>query len=397
MSAPGLFSNLRSLTTEFKALAAGHWTLFRQEIAGKATHTRQQSIWIAAGGLTAFTALLLLLAGCILLMSQALVTRAGWQPLDAAGASALGLTLLTAFTGWLVFRRSGRRLRAESLTPDVTLRALKHTAAALTHQPVDPVPVAPSTPTLYPLPSPMNTRQTIQNSLHQTADTVETQARRVGQAVQDTADSISRNFDPGVFFSAALAWVDTVLTPRNRALAGRALGVAAAFPRRHPVPSAILGLGALYIAWQRAKGTPSRDRVEEYAHSKVEAVKDRLEESRRYAANGISAAAAAARDLRESIHSNAASLADQGRAAASQFGKSTTATAESVREAYECARDSVAEGVDRAAETARQIREDAEAGYRKAREFAREEPALVIAGGVALALGALLLVKSSRR
>ena len=60
MSAPGLLSKFRTLTTEFKALAAGHWTLFRQEIAGKATHTRQQSIWIVAGGLTAFTALLLL-------------------------------------------------------------------------------------------------------------------------------------------------------------------------------------------------------------------------------------------------------------------------------------------------------------------------------------------------
>ena len=395
MSAPGLLSNFRTLTTEFKALAAGHWTLFRQEIAGKATHTRQQSIWIVAGGLTAFTALLLLLAGCILLMSQALVTRAGWQPLDAAGASALLLTLLTSLAGGLVFRRSGRQLRAESLTPDVTLRTLKHTAAALTHQPVTSVLVPP--PTLYPLPSPMNTRQNLQNTLHQTAGTVETQARRVGQAIQDTADSIGRNFDAGVFFSAALAWVDTVLTPRNRALAGRAIGAAAAFPRRHPVPSAILGLGALYVAWQRAKGTPSRDRIEEYAHSKVEAVKDRLEETRRYAANGFSAAAAAGRDLRESIHSTAASVADEGRAAASQFGKSTTATADSVREAYECARDSVAEGVDCAAETARQIREDAEAGYRKAREFAKEEPALVIAGGVALALGALLLVKSSRR
>jgi hypothetical protein len=395
MAAPGLRSNLRSLTTEFKSLAAGHWTLFCQEIAGKATHTRQQSIRIAAGGLTAFTALLLLLAGCILLMSQALVTRAGWQPLDAAGASALLLTLLTSLAGWLVFRRSGRRLRAESLTPEVTLRTLKHTAAALTHQPVTSVPVPPLT--LYPLPSPMNTRQNFQNTLHQTADTVETQARRVGQAMQDTADSISRNFDPGVFFRAALAWVDTVLTPRNRALAGRALGAAAAFPRRHPVPSALLGLGALYVAWQRAKGTPSRDRIEEYAHSKVEAVKDRLEETRRYAANGFSAAAAAGRDLRESIHSTAATMAEEGRAAASQFGKSTTATADSVREAYGCARDSVAEGVDGAAETVRQIREDAEAGYRKAREFAKEEPALVIAGGVALALGALLLVKSSRR
>ncbi len=395
MSAPGLLSKFRTLTTEFKALAAGHWTLFRQEIAGKATHTRQQSIWIVAGGLTAFTALLLLLAGCILLMSQALVTRAGWQPLDAAGASALLLTLLTSLAGGFVFRRSGRQLRAESLTPDVTLRTLKHTAAALTHQPVTSVLVPPPTP--YPLPNPMNTRQNLQNTLHQTAGTVETQARRVGQAMQDTADSIGRNFDAGVFFSAALAWVDTVLTPRNRALAGRAIGAAAAFPRRHPVPSAILGLGALYVAWQRAKGTPSRDRIEEYAHSKVEAVKDRLEETRRYAANGFSAAAAAGRDLRESIHSTAASVADEGRAAASQFGKSTTATADSVREAYECARDSVAEGVDCAAETARQIREDAEAGYRKAREFAKEEPALVIAGGVALALGALLLVKSSRR
>jgi hypothetical protein len=387
MSAPSPSSRFHSLSAELKALAIGHWQLFRQEMSGKVSHTRQQSLWMAAGALTALTAILLVLAGLTLLLSQLFVSQAGWQPLTAGGVSSLTSATIFALTGWLVFRNSSSRLRTEGLTPDLTLHSLKTAAQALSNQPVTP----------NPIPTAMNTRQNIQDALHQTAETVEYQARRAGRAVQETASSFTTNFDPGAFFTAALAWTDTVLTPRNRALAGRALGAAAAFPRRHPVPAAILGLGALYALWRRSKGTTLRDTVEDFATTNTQAVKDCIHDTRRSASNGAHAAAAAGRDIRNSLFETAATVADTSRAAASQFGKATTATVDSVREVYENARHSVAEGADRAAETARQLREDAEAGYKKAREFAKEEPALVIAGGVALALGALLLVKSSRR
>ena len=387
MSAPSPPSRFTSLTAELKALASGHWELLRQEMSGKVAHTTQQTIWMAAGALTALTAILLVLAGITLLFSQIFVSFADWTPLVAGGVSALIVALLFALTGWLVFRSSGKSLLNESLLPNLTLHSLKTAASALTNQPVIPTP----------LPQAMNTNKTVADTLHQTANTVEYQARRAGRAVQDTAQSLAGSFNPGAFFSAALAWVDTVLTPRNRALAGKALGTAAMFGRRHPVPTVVLGLGALYVVWQRSKGTPTHDEMEDYIRSKVDTVKDRYEETRRHAANGFSAAAAAGRDLRESLHNTVGSVASHSRTAASEFGKASTATVDSVREAYDTARHSVIEGVDRAAETARQLREDAEAGYKRAKEFAKEEPALAIAGGVALALGALLLVKSSRR
>ena len=87
MSLPSPSSRFQSLSAEIKALAAGHWQLFRQEMSGKVSHTRQQTLWMAAGALTALTAILLVLAGLTLLLSQLLVSQAGWQPLTAGGVS----------------------------------------------------------------------------------------------------------------------------------------------------------------------------------------------------------------------------------------------------------------------------------------------------------------------
>ncbi len=387
MSAPAPSLRLSNLAAELKALATGHWQMFRQEMSGKVTHTRRQTLWIAVGVIIALTAILLLLSGITLLISQALVTHAGWPPLTAGGLSALAVALLFALTGFLFFRHGGANLRSATFTPGRTLDSLKIAASALTNQPLIPNTKSP----------PMNTRQSVTNALNQTADTVEYQARRAGRAVQDTAQSLSRNFDPGAFFSAALAWVDTVLTPGNRAIAGKALGTATSLTRRHPVPAAILGLGALYVAWQRAKGTPPRDTVEDYVQAAAGSVKERFDDTRRYAANSFSAAASAGRDLRGTAYHTMDDLAGHTRSAASEFGKATSATAEAVRDAYATARESMSETAERAAETARQLRHDAEAGFRKAKEFAKDEPALAVAGGVALVLGALLLVKSSRR
>ncbi len=357
--------------------------MFREEISGKVALTRQQTILMAAGLMIALTAILLVLAGITLLLSQWLVTGAGWQPLLAGGAACVIVAVVFALTGWLIFRSSGQRLKKEGLAPSQTLQTLRRTAHSLTNQPIIPTPP----------PNHMNNREQLQDHLQQTADTIGQQARRAGRVVQDTAQSLSNKFDPGAFFSQALAWVDAVLTPANRRLAAKALTVASALPRRHPVPAAVLGLGALYVLWQKSKGTSAREAVEDYADRTA----GFAEHTRRSAARGYKNAASATRDARESLYETASRAADSGRTAARQFGAAASSTAEQVRDFYDDTRTSVSEGVEQLSDTARQLRKDAEAGYHRAREFAKEEPALAIAGGVALALGALLLVKSSRR
>lgn len=370
------------LTGEFKALALGHWAMLRQEMTGKANLTRRQVILMTAGALTALTAILLVLAALTLLLSQILVSAAGWQPLIAGGTSALIIAAIFAVTGWLVFRSGEARLKAEGLRPSQTIQSLQSAAAALTNQPYIPTP---------PPPTPMKTREDLNDALHQTAESVETQARRAARAVHDTASTLGSKLDPGPLFASALAWVDAVLTPHNRALAGQAMATVASLPRRHPLFSAALALGGIYL--MRNRDHSVRRTVEDYL-SEAGGYADDL---RRTAAKGYKATAEAGRDIRGSVYEGAHRFAESGRQAADQFGTAATHTAERVRGAYEEARSSMADGVEQISETAHQLRKDAEAGYRKAREFAKEEPALAIAGGVALAIGALLLVKSSRR
>ena len=381
--ATSLLSRLDVISGEFKALATGHWMLFRQEMAGKVALTRQQTIFMAAGLITALTAILLILAGLTLLLSQVFVSQAGWEPLLSGGVSALIIAVVFALTGWLIFRRSGQKMKTEGLKPSQTIKSLKSAAYAFNNQPVIPTP--PTTP--------MNSRKEFSNALNETADTVEYQAKRASRAVQDTAQSLSQKLDPGAFFAQALSWVDAVLTPQNRALAGKAFSAAALLPRRHPTLAALIGLGGVYLVWQKSRDTSTRKTVESYLGGAA----DYADDVRRTAQKGYKATAAAGRDLRGSLYDTTERLTETGRNAASQFGAAATQTAERVREAYEDARESVSEGVDHLAATTRQLRKDAEAGYHKAKDFAKEEPALAIAGGVALAIGALLLVKSSRR
>ncbi len=372
---------IRSLAGELKSLALGHWTMLRQEMTGKANLTRREVILMSAGALTALTAILLVLAGLTLLLSQLLVSQAGWEPLTAGGTASLIIAAIFALSGWLVFRSSGARLKAEGLRPSQTIQSIRSAAAALTNQPYIPTPP----------PTPMKTREDLNDALHHTAESVEYQARRAARAVHETASSLSSKFDPGPFFASALAWVDAVMTPQNRALAGKALTTVAALPRRHPLVAAALALGGIYL--MRNRDHSIRHTVEDY----VSDAGGYADDLRRTAAKGFKATAEAGRDIRGSVYDSAHRFAETGRHAAGQFGTAATQTAERVRGAYEEARTSVAEGVDHMAETAAQLRKEAEAGYRKAREFAKEEPALAIAGGVALAIGALLLVKSSRR
>ena len=380
---PSLLSRLGSLAGEFQALATGSWMLFRQEMEGKVALTRQQTILMAAGLTTALTAILLVLAGLTLLLSQIFVSQARWEPMLSGGISALIIALIFALTGWLVFRGGGQKLKSEGLKPSQTIKSLRSAASAFTNQPVIPTPP----------PNPMNSRKEFQDALTETADTVNFQAKRASRAVQDTAQSLGEKLDIGAFFTQALSWVDAVLTPQNRALAGKALSSAAMLPRRHPTVAALVGLGGLYLAWQKSRGTSTRKTIDGY----LDGASDYADEVRRTAEKGYKATAAAGRDLRGSLYETTERFTETGRNAASQFGAAATHTADRVRGAYEDARDSVTEGVEHLAATSRQLRKEAGAGYHKAKEFAKEEPALAIAGGVALAIGALLLVKSSRR
>lgn len=379
-------NRFRSLSGELKALALGHWQLLRQEMSGKIDLTRREIILMVAGALTALTAILLVLAALTLLLSQLFVSKADWEPLIAGGVSALIIAGIFALTGWLVIRGSGARLKSVGLKPVETISALKSAANALTNQPLIPTPP----------PTPMNTRQQFKDALHQTADTVEHQARRAGRAVQDTAQSLGDKFDPGAFFASALSWVDALMTPQNRALARRAAITAASLPRRHPAVSALLGLGAGYALWKKSQGD-TRDQVEQYAAEKAEAYRDFAKDTRKTATHGYKTAVSAGKDLRNSLYETAHRVAENGRAAASQFTGAAATTVEAVRDSYGRTRETLEDSVETLAEAARALREDAEAGYKKAREFVKDEPALAVAGGVALALGALLLIKSSRR
>ncbi len=208
----------------------------------------------------------------------------------------------------------------------------------------------------------------------------------------------------GPFFSSALTWVDAVLTPQNFALAGRGLAWAARFPRRHPLPVAVLGASALYWAYRRSQPPTLRATLQDFSRANSQALQHCAQQTRRSLAEGYSAAATAKQDIRSSVHeirenvqNAAAQFAENGRLAASRMGQSAAATAEIAREAYENALHSVSQSAEKVADTARQLQEDAEAAYRDAAKLAREKPALALAGGLALALGALLLAKSSRR
>jgi gas vesicle protein len=155
----------------------------------------------------------------------------------------------------------------------------------------------------------------------------------------------------------------------------------------------MLGVGGLYLLWEKTREKSLQRMVADYT-SEASGYADDL---RKTAVKGFKATAEAGRDIRGSVQDAASRFTENGRNAAQQFSSAATQTAERVREAYQDARSSVGDGVEQIADTAHQLRKDAEAGYRKAREFAKEEPALAIAGGVALAIGAVLLVKSSRR
>ena len=382
-----LASRIHALTGEIKALAAGSWELFRHEMAGKISDTRQQTMLMTVGALTALTAILLILSGLTLLLAQVLVTQGHWQPLVAGGCSALIIAAIFALSGWLVFRNSSKRLKAGSLKPTETLNSLKSAAAALTNRPL-PTNLSHT---------PMNNSQTFQDTLHQTANTVEHQARRAARAMTDTAQTLSDKLDPGAFFAQALTWVDAILTPQNRALACRALQAATVIPRRHPLASTLLGVAGLCMCWRKSQGTAARNAVEDYAAEQADKLRSFSDGTRRSANRSFKSAVASGRDFGDSLCQSASRVADQGRHAFQQAERAATSTVDQVRDVYEEARSSLSDGVDHLADSTRQLRKDAEAGYYKARAFAKEEPALAIAGGVALAIGALLLVRSSRR
>ncbi|MES2706546.1 MAG: phage holin family protein [Verrucomicrobiota bacterium] len=390
-----LTSQISLLADEVRALAAGHWAMFRLEMAGKARLTRQQAILAIAGVIAALTAMLLLLFSITLMLSQLLVSLAHWDAPVAAGVSALFIAIAAGLTGFILIRNAGSALREEGVTPKETLRSLRVSAATLADQPLQPQ---------IPPPTTMNTSKQFRSAVNHTAETIQDQTRRAGRAVRNTADTISSKFDPGAFFSNVMTWVDDILNPQNRALAGRALAAASVLPRRHPLPAAVIGFGAAWMLWRKMQQESAQEAVESFSATSAEACRDFIDQSSsavrkgyRAASEGAQAAVRASHDVRGAFNDASSRWADSGRHAAATLKEATHDAATRAREVYDDARGYVTDTVESAADTAKKIRKDAEAGLKKAQEFAREEPALAIAGGIALAIGAVLLVKSSRR
>ncbi len=229
----------------------------------------------------------------------------------------------------------------------------------------------------------------------------ESQPERPGQ----TAAAPPRaGFAPSPRFSSALAWVDATLTPQNFALVGRGLSWAARFPRRHPLPIALLGASALYWAYRRSQPPTLRGTLLDFTRANSQALQSCAQQTRRSAAEGFGAASAASRgirtsahEIRENVQEAATKVAENSRLAASRLGQSAAATAEAAREACEAALHSAKESAEKVAEAARQFQDDAEVACQKVGSLARQKPALALVGGLALALGALLLAKSSRK
>jgi ElaB/YqjD/DUF883 family membrane-anchored ribosome-binding protein len=380
--------------------------MLRLEIAAKARLTRRQTILAAAGAAAALTAVLLLLSALTLLLGQLLVSLAGWPPLVAGGLSALLIGLIAAGGGVFIIRNAATAIGKEGVAPKETIASLRSTAATLADQPLQPPTAAPlsSTSPSNPIDT-MNTPKQFRRAMHDTAETIQDQTRRAGRAVRETADTISSKFDPGAFFANVMTWVDDFMHPNNRALASRALAAASVLPRRHPLPAALIGAGAAWMLYRKMHPEQTaQEAVEDFSATTSSACRDFVDQSSsavkkgyRAATQGAEAAARAGRDVRDAFNEASGRWADSGRAAAATLRQATTDATARAREVYDDAREYVSETSDSMAETAKQLRKDAEAGIKKAKEFAREEPALTIAGGIALAIGAALLVKSSRR
>lgn len=390
-----LTSQISMLAGEVKALATGHLELLRLEMAGKVRLTRRQTILMAAGAVSALTGVLLLLAGITLLLSWILVSQADWTPLAAGTSSAFLLAILSTLTGILIIRNGSNTLRAEGLAPQETIRSLRQSAATLTNQAIEPQPT--------PIKD-MNTSKQFRSAVNHTAETIENQTRRAGRAVRDTAESLNDRFDPGAFFSNVMGWVDDLLHPHNRALAGRALSAAALLPRRHPVPSALIGFGAAWMLWRKMNQQNARQAVETFSETGAETCRDFVDDTSkavkrgyRAATDGAEAAVRAGRDVRNAFNDATSRWAESGRATAATLKEATSEAADRARGIYDDAREYVSDGLDRFSETSKQLRKEAGDTVKKAQDFAREEPLLTIAGGIALAVGAALLVKSSRR
>ncbi len=378
---------LTSLAGEVKALAAGHWMLLRQELAGKAALSKKQLTLMAAGAVAALTAVFLILAALTLLLTQLLVSVSELPPLAAGGISALIVAICFALTGWLVIRSGGRSIAEEGLAPRQTLQSLKSAANTLTNAPF--IPSNPDTP--------MKTRQEFQETIRETAETVDQQARRAGRAVSDSARNLRNSAEPASLFAAVLSWADMLMTPRNRAALSSTLNAVGTMPRKYPASSALLGIAGLYLAWQKLGRSGSMESTLEFAGHQSRQARRKAAEAYESAQDSLANAFAAGRDIKEALSGISKRLSKDTRSAANRFSESASSAMDGAAEAYETSRETLSDSAARVMDTARQFREDAEDGLKKARDFAKDEPALVIAGGLALALGTVLLVKSSRR
>lgn len=376
---------LSSLTS----LAITHWDQLKQEMGGKATLSRKKIALIAAGGVTALTGLVFFLTALTLLLTRALVVEAGWSAL-AAGAAATGI-MGAVFTagGILLIMRSKARLAAEPILPTQTIESFKASTMAMAS------PIAPP-PNTQPFQT-MNARNSINDNLHRAASAAEDQCNRARRSVGDTLHSLADKIEAAPLLVSALGWAETLLNPQSR---DRALNVArgaAALPARHPLPAALIGAGLGWALWRQITREDLGETIND-AGSQARGAYDRASSQAVNAFNGAAETAQRTTNrVRETVSDTAHRWADTARSAAATVRETAEETANRARGYYNDARSAVHDTAEHARNGAQRAREEAEAGLEKARDFAREQPVMALAGAAALGALVVLLSKSSRR
>jgi hypothetical protein len=119
---------LRELRDESTMLFRQEVALARTELKEKATKLSRNAIYLAAGGVIAYSGLIFILLAVMRLITVGLVA-AGMEPQTAAWLSPLILGLIVGIIGVAMLMKGKRTLAEESLVPEKTLQSLKEDAS----------------------------------------------------------------------------------------------------------------------------------------------------------------------------------------------------------------------------------------------------------------------------
>ena len=141
MAQQQLVKEERSLGDLFSELAAETSTLVRQEVSlaqteltQKATSVGKDVGFLVAGGAVGYTALLVILAAVVIVLTQLISSLSGWQIITSAWIAAAIVGLAVGIVAYMLVTSALAKLKNTELTPRQTVETLKEDAEWLKNQ-----------------------------------------------------------------------------------------------------------------------------------------------------------------------------------------------------------------------------------------------------------------------